>query len=373
MKKKYVQYSATWVFLAFVLVFAILLCALPVKEFSENEKRVLQGFPKFSWERLISGEFSADLDTWSSDQFPFRDFFVGVNGYAKYYLGMSGTTGIYVGADGRLFGVPADIDEARLERNVSRISAFAKAKGLPTTLLMVPSAGSMLEDLLPKNHESYPDDRIYEIAMSKADGLTVPDLRKVFVNKADCFYRTDHHLTMEGSYQMYLAYCKAAGLEPITDYSNKETLTDFYGTHYSKSGLWLTEPDTLEIWHPNDESGFTVTIDDLTEKNTYDSLYFYEHDRELDKYPVYLNGNHAVVTIENKNCQNGKRLMVVKDSYAHCISTLLCQQYESICLVDLRYYRGGVTALMEEQESTELLFLFGADNLAGLGELALLR
>ena len=65
--------------------------------------------------------------------------------------------------------------------------------------------------------------------------------------------------------------------------------------------------------------------------------------------------------------------MVVKDSYAHCISTLLCQQYESICLVDLRYYRGGVTALMEEQESTELLFLFGADNLAGLGELALLR
>ena len=369
MKKKFYQYSATWVFLAFVLIFSILLCALPTKEFSHNEKRFLAGFPEFTWERLAGGEFSADLDTWSSDQFPFRDFFVGVNGYAKYYLGMSGTSGIYVGKDGRLFGVPAEIDEARLERNVSRIAAFAKAKDLPATLLMVPSAGSMLGDLLPANHESYPDDRIYQIAMQTADGLTVPDLRKTFMGREECFYRTDHHLTMEGSYQMYLAYCKAAGFEPITDYKNKETLTDFYGTYYSKSGLWMTEPDTLEIWHPADESGLSVTIG----ANTYDSLYFYEHDKEMDKYPVYLNGNHAVVTIENQNCKNGKRLMVIKDSYAHCISTLLCQQYESICLVDLRYYRGGVSALMETEGSTELLFLFGTDNLAGMGDIGYLR
>lgn len=373
MKKKYYQYSATWVFLAFILVFAILLCALPTKEFSQNEKRFLAEFPEFSWERLIDGSFTAELDTWASDQFPFRDFFVGVNGYAKLFLGMDGTSGIYSGKNGRLFAAPAELDEARLERNISRIAAFAEKKGLSATLLMVPTAGSMLEDQLPNNHEEYSDDRIYEIALEKGNGLSIPDLRDTFRGKGDCFYRTDHHLTMEGSYQMYLAYCDAVGMEPITEYPNKETLTDFYGTHYSKSGLWLTRPDRLEIWHPADESGLTVTIDDLTAQHTYDSLYFYDHDKEMDKYPVYLDGNHAIVTIENENCNNGKRLMVVKDSYAHCISTLLCQQYESICLVDLRYYRGSVTSLMEAEESTELLFLFGCENLAGLGELALLQ
>lgn len=373
MKKKVYQYSATWIFLTFILIFAILLCALPTKEFSPNEKRYLEGFPEFSWERFIDGSFTSELDTWASDQFPLRDFFVGVNSYAKLLLGMEGTSGIYSGKGGRLFAVPAEIDEARLERNVLRIADFASKTGLPTTLLMVPSAGSMLEDQLPKNHEDYPDYAIYEMALEIGSGLTIPDLRTVLQGREDCFYRTDHHLTMEGSYQMYLAYCDAVGMKPITAYPHKETLTDFYGTHYSKSGLWLTKPDDLEIWHPADESGFTVTIDDLTQQHTYDSLYFYEYDAELDKYPVYLGGNHAIVTIENQNCTNGKRLMVVKDSYAHCISTLLAAQYESICLVDLRYYRGSVSALMEQQESTELLFLFGTENLATLGELALLR
>lgn len=367
------KYTATWVFLSFLLIFAILLCALPAKEFSENEKRYLAGFPEFSWERLQNGEFTAELDTWASDQFPFRDFFVGVNAYAKAFLGMSGSSGVYAGRDGWLIAAPPEIDEARCQRNIGRIASFAKAKDLPATLLLVPSAGSMLEDVLPKNHKSYPDDRVYEIVLENSGALTVPDLRQVLEGGEEYYYKTDHHLTTAGAYQMYLAYCQSTGIEPITEYPQKEVLTDFYGTNYSKSGLWLTDPDTVEIWHPADESGITVTIDDLTEQETYDSLYFYEHDEAMDKYPVFLNGNHAIVTIENENCQNGKRLMVVKDSFAHCFSTLLCQQYESICLVDLRYYRGSVTSLMEEQQTTELLFLFSTENLAGLGELALLR
>lgn len=370
---KFQKYTATWVFLAFVLVFSVLLCALPQKEFSENEKRYLAVFPELSAESLKNNTLSSELDTWASDQFPFRDFFVGVHSYSRLLLGLGGNSGVYACDDGYLAAAPVEIDEGRCQRNVARLASFAEAQGLPATLMIVPSAGSMMEDKLPLAHEEYPDDTIYSIADGAKGGLKMPDLRMALAGGEGYYYRTDHHLTMQGSYQIYLAYCEAVGLEPITDYPNKETLTDFYGTNYSKSGLWLTRPDEVEIWHPADESGIKVTIDDLNGAETYDSLYFYEHDDAMDKYPVFLDGNHAVVTIENANCTNGKRLLVVKDSFAHCVSTLLCQQYESICLVDLRYYRGGVSTLIDEQGSNELLFLFGADNLAGLAELALLR
>lgn len=370
---KFQKYTATWVFLAFVLVFAILLCALPQKEFSENEKRFLATFPELSVESVKNNTLSSELDTWASDQFPFRDFFVGVHSYSRLLLGLGGNSGVYACDDGYLVAAPAMIDEARCQRNVARLASFAKAQELPATLLIVPSAGSTMEDKLPFAHEDYPDDTIYSIAEQAKGDLSMPDLRAIFEDGEGYYYRTDHHLTTTGSYQMYLAYCEAVGLEPITDYPHKESLTDFYGTNYSKSGLWLTEPDDVEIWHPADESGITVTIDDLNGEETYDSLYFYEHDEAMDKYPVFLDGNHAIVTIENERCTNGKRLLVVKDSFAHCFSTFLCQQYESICLVDLRYYRGGVSTLIEEQGVNELLFLFGSDNLAGLAELALLR
>ena len=69
---------------------------------------------------------------------------------------------------------------------------------------------------------------------------------------------------------------------------------------------------------------------------------------------------------------NGKTLLVVKDSYAHCLSTFLCDQYETVCLVDMRYYRKSVSALASEIGATELLYVFGAENLASLSELALL-
>ena len=43
---------------------------------------------------------------------------------------------------------------------------------------------------------------------------------------------------------------------------------------------------------------------------------------------------------------------------------MLAENYEEIILVDLRYYRDSVKDLLEENEITDVLFLYGAENLA---------
>ena len=172
---------------------------------------------------------------------------------------------------------------------------------------------------------------------------------------------------------MYQQFCKQNGIEPVTEFSEKEILKDFYGTNYSKSGLWMEKPDEVEIWHSASGNQFEVTIDDSTEKQTYDSLYFYEHDKNMDKYPVFLDGNHSLVTVRNKDCHNGKKLLIIKDSFAHCFTTFLCEDYEEIYMIDLRYYRNSVSDFIEQNEVNELLYLYGADNISSSTDTAWLQ
>ena len=62
---------------------------LPKQEFSANEKRVLQSAPKFSWSRLVNGRLFSDVDSYISDHFSGRDFWVGLNAYARQTCGLN--------------------------------------------------------------------------------------------------------------------------------------------------------------------------------------------------------------------------------------------------------------------------------------------
>ena len=373
MKKS--RYAVAIVFIAFITVFAVLLAVLPKQDYSQNEKKVLASFPEFSAQTLMSGDFSSGIDTFTSDQFPFRETFVGISSYFDLLCGRNGASGVYKCADGYLIATPETLDKDLCARNITRLCDFAQDNSLPATMMIVPNAGYILKDELPANHESYPDDEIYDIAQKNAGKTDIVDLREVFKGNLDkqIYYKTDHHVTTQGAYLMYTAFCEKNGLTPVTEFSKKETLTDFYGTNYSKSGLWAQKPDDVEIWHSANNYKYEVTIDDVTKKQTYDSLYFYDHDKNMDKYPVFLDGNHAVVTVKNEDVKNGKSIMILKDSYAHCFATFLCENYEEVVMVDMRYYRGNVSELAKEHDTTELLILYGANNISDSTDVAWLQ
>lgn len=355
------KYSASWVFIAIVLVVAILFVALPKKAYSENEKRVLPEFPTLSWEAVADGSFGKNLEDYLASHFPFRDLFVGVHAYWKQMLGMNGNSGVYAAEDGYLITAPGEFDQSRAQRNLQYLKEFAASTGLDAKLMVVPSAGYILDDKLPNIHESYYDNALLELV--EASGLDTIDLTKDFLaNTEDLYYRTDHHLTAAGSLRMYQQFCAAQDIT-AKEFSLAERHPGFYGTTYSKSGLWDTQPDTLEIYKPEQGSNFQVTITEIQD-TTYDSLYFPTHLENLDKYPVFLDGNHSLVTIENLTVQNGKTLLLIKDSYAHCFATYAAEHYEKIVMVDMRYYRGSVAELAATHGATEILYLYGAENLA---------
>lgn len=73
------------IFAAFTVVFD----TFPRSTFSPLEKRDLATFPKFSFERLLSGAFTKEISTWFSDSEPYRDHFMQMSMETKHSLALS--------------------------------------------------------------------------------------------------------------------------------------------------------------------------------------------------------------------------------------------------------------------------------------------
>ncbi len=358
------------IFCSYILIFALLFLLLPKKDLSENEKRVLTQLDAPTFAEVADGSFTNELEDYISDHFPFRDTFVGINAYYELASTFNGANGVYFAKNGHLVAEPKTISKEKTASNCTAISDFINATALDTTLMIVPSPGYALDSLLPSFHKTYCDEAVCEIAREKCVGANMIDTFGILCGTDGMYYKTDHHLTSKGSLALYDAYCASKAIMPHP-FTLSETHDGFYGTAYSAGGFWLSDPDTVEIY--KSDTSFSVTIDDGTKQKTSDSLYFEEHLENMDKYPVFLDGNHAIVNIHNNSLVNGKHLMIIKDSYAHCVATFLAEEYEDICMIDLRYYRGSLKKLVKDIGITELLFIYGAENIATSTDIARLK
>ena len=98
------------------------------------------------------------------------------------------------------------------------------------------------------------------------------------------------------------------------------------------------------------------------DKETTQSIFNENYLKKKDKYSYFLNGNNAKVVVKTK-VENGKKLLVIKDSYAHIMAPFLCQNYEEIHFIDARYYKASIAEYTMQNGITDILFLYNVSNL----------
>lgn len=371
------------VFVAFLSVFFVLICLLPKHEgeLSPNERRVLVTAPHASVDNILGGGFSEEVDAWLEDHFPARTFFVSVYSYINRLTGRNAVESIILGKNDRLFPAPVEIDEATVADNGSMVSEFILANGLNAYTAIIPSSGYMLKDELPALHLEYRDDEIVDLFEGGCGAHSTPiDLESFFKEQDDVgslYYRTDHHLTMRGSYLLYTKIAETLGFTPVSESEFTKTSYDFYGTSYGGSGLYLTKPDALETWLlPQDPAIEVTTIDGsivTDHSGTVDHACL--KDGVVDKYAAYLYSNHGYTSIVNPNVESGV-LLVLKDSYGNAIVPFLTSHYHEIIMLDVRYFSSSMELPSETVERlgiTDMLVVYGIDSAATLRELAWLR
>lgn len=357
-------------FIGIIVVMQAAFWLLPRRSFSENEKRVLSEVPQIDAAGIADGSVFRSIESYLSDHFPGRELWVGANAYLENAEGRGATEDIVRGTDDWLFTAPVSDDRETLWDNMQAITTFAEKQSVPVTMMAVPSAGAVVSDKLPALHLPYPDaDLLEEARRIAGNTLHWVDLYTDFCSAEQperLYYRTDHHWTTEGAYRAYCLMMEALGQFSVPhDDFTVEQITDFYGTSYSKSGLWLTEPDTLELWTDSDIQAVTTVYDaNRADPVTREGMFFREYLEDADKYPVFLSGNHARVHIET-NADSGKRLLVIKDSYAHALAPFLAEEYSTIDLIDLRYFKQQtISSWLEENPADEILLVYGLSSLA---------
>lgn len=357
-------------FIGIIVVMQAAFWLLPRRSFSENEKRVLSEAPQIDAAGIADGSVFRSIESYLSDHFPGRELWVGANAYLENAEGRGATEDIVRGTDGWLFTAPVSDDRETLWDNMQAITTFSEKQSVPVSMMAVPSAGAVVSDKLPALHMPYPDaDLLEEARRIAGNTLHWVDLYTDFCSAEQperLYYRTDHHWTSEGAYRAYCLLMEELGQSSVPrDDFTVEQISGFYGTSYSKSGLWLTEPDTLELWTGSDIQAVTTVYDaNRADPVTREGMFFREYLEDADKYPVFLGGNHARVHIET-NADSGKRLLVIKDSYAHALAPFLVEEYSTIDLIDLRYFKQQtISSWLEENPADEILLVYGLSSLA---------
>lgn len=357
MKKLYIAFIAA--FLAIVITPAVFVFASEDKSFSDNENRMLQTAPEISWGSIADGDFQEKLTAFISDQFPARDTWTALGTSVKKLAGYKDIGGAYLGSDGYYFEkiTENDVNETLYKVNLMQMNDFAAQNaGIPSTALLIPAAGTVMQDKLPDNAKMYDAAKLYGIAKTVLTDVNVPDLYTEFSKHSgeELYYRTDHHWQTCGAaelaYRVLMGDKAACSAEP-------ELFSDsFLGTTYSKTLDSSAKCDSVYTIPLPD--GVSVTADgkDIDFYNTAAK-------NEKDKYKVFFGGNHGKTVIRG-GADNGRTLLVIKDSYANSLVPFLTYDYETIIMLDLRYFMESSQEVVEQMNVDEILFVFEMSGLS---------
>ncbi len=102
-------------------------------------------------------------------------------------------------------------------------------------------------------------------------------------------------------------------------------------------------------------------------------MFFTENLDEVDKYPVFLDGNHGIERIVNHEAEDKGKLLVIKDSFAHSLVPFLAAHYSEIVMIDPRYYFDSVSELAETEGFERVLYVAGLASLCENNDFSLIE
>ena len=327
---------------------AIAFWLVPDKTFSARENRALQTLPRFDTERLLSGDLSNAYNDYFADQIVARNLLLTLKGSLELLSGKGENNGILLGRDGqlakRLFSTArADrdaaedsdvIDTEHLKQAAAGINRATENLDIPFAVFLTGRTADVAASafLYPTNGSDKMLATLRENVNRDVSYLDlVPTYRTRYESGEYVYYRTDHHWTTLGAYYAYCDILKAFGMEndiiPAENFAKETVSTNFWGTFAAKSGFHFVKPDSVELWLLGNEDDFLVTADGRT---LDDGFYNRAHLSGNDKYSVFLDGTHDVVTITKKDGQNRPTLAIFKDSFANSVAPFLAQHFDLV-------------------------------------------
>lgn len=402
-------------FVSILLVLMSILCTVflffPRSTRSYIERRDLLRFPQFSAESFLSGRFTSEVSSWFSDSEPYRDRFLTISRIVKdveaiklgiasepleFYpersedapksplrllsdkdlaLGKLFTCGIIIqgsspNARGYItFGGSAhsSVDYGKvLNQLASKLDEGVRCYCMP-----VPTAA---EFYCPEQARMNTFDQrsvIDTLIASLDDKVCAIDVCDVLLRHKDedIYLRTDHHWSPLGAFYAAREFARIAQVT-LPDLKDFDTLVapPSVGSLYriTLATTLLDSPEEVTFFLPKEEyEANYLTFDFEDEYVIKDSTLserkgpFFVKDvlhRGGFPYSIFMGGDNHIVSVRGSQA-NGRRLLIVKDSFGNAIPGFLFASFEETHIIDYRFFPFSFYQYVKSHSITDILFV----------------
>lgn len=401
--------SITYI-VAICVIYAALtvyMCFFPRSTYSQLEQRELAQVPTLTIKGLMSGAYTSAVSSWFSDTEPGRDRFMKLSmevkaarrmafhedaitfhapepeeevaevanedtSYVNENAKLAHSGIIIVGTGERtraLMGFPGYKGKGKY---VQAVNAFAREfapDSVQVYCMLIPSAACFYT---PEFAKSWTKDQ--RTSIDSAYRSLDENIKKIHLieplkaHTAEPIYlRTDHHWAPLGAYYASRVFAKEAGVPYKTlDAYDRKVVRRYVGSMYgySKDVAVKNAPEDFVYYVPKDSSytteytrfkinsSYKIEGEYPTEKGSF----FHKFpDGSSSAYCTYM-GTDGRITKVTTNVNNGRRLLVLKDSFGNLIPSYLFSSFEQIFVVDFRYFNRSIKKMVRENRVTDILF-----------------
>ena len=213
-KNRWQPWLTALIFCILIFGFTVVTLIKSPLEFSETENRVLAQKPEINPEAVMNGKFGAEYEEYLTDQFVFRDDWIGLKTSVEKLLLKRESKDIYFAEDGYFIEKHTGCfttDMAR--RNITALTQFTEKYNEQfgtghMTIMVIPNAVDILQDKLPPfagpgGGMKY----LEELAKALPEDVWF-DAASILNQHRDeeLFYRTDHHWKTLAAFYVYHAW-----------------------------------------------------------------------------------------------------------------------------------------------------------------------
>lgn len=302
------------------------------------------------------------------------------------------TDGVVFLENGYLAQLHNRSDTETIAGNMKALQEYLQKQNIDFLYVQAPTKMSTGDKQLPAGMQDYANENadVFIKSLQEA-GISVLDLRpKMYEIAQDyygAFYVTDHHWKTMTAFQMagvlaeYLndqyGYEFDKAYYDIDNYCVEEYKDYFLGSLGKKVTLAMASPEDFELIVPNFDTAFSIQIPEREidlQGMFQDTLLDYRHLEKIDYYnencyAAYMNRNDATAAIHNEapSCNQGKRILFIKDSYSTPFIPYIALGIEYVdTLYEVRY-TGSVRSYIDSVQPDIVIVMYSADNVNGNG------
>ncbi|MBE6828310.1 MAG: hypothetical protein E7514_06865 [Ruminococcaceae bacterium] len=362
MKRKFNANIIVFVFFAVFVAFGLYGdCLKSVKDTAKDSFEHLKSKDSTAVQSFIDG-----VDKVTTEQLSYHDMLMDINS-VKYLLTNTRVvhkddTVVARADSGSLIGVIPEMSDSQLNEVTEKIEGLKnKAEESGAKFLYFAAPCKEMYEKAPSNVKTYALQN-FDSFIQKLNERKIPccDLRAALsesgIEQENYFYITDHHWRPTTGFAMTGAICREldsrygfpydAEKLKIENYTVNNYEKWFLGSKGKKVGTYFTPSgaDDFQIIIPKFDTLLheDVPYSNVSRSGDFETISYYkDHCRTKDwygknPYAAYSGGNFRLQIIKNELANNGKKVLLIRDSFACTVSPFLSMQTAELHIIDIR-------------------------------------